>query len=58
MDMCASILKSKTTEEIGDEDVHIIPPLAPKKKKVATSKKPRKKNVKEVEEDEEFRSKN
>ena len=47
-----------TTEEIWDEDVQIIPPLAPKKKWVAHSKKPRKKNVKEVKEDEEFGSKN
>ena len=61
MDMCASILKRKPTEEIGDEDVQIIPPLAPKKKGVAVSKKPRKKKevkeVKEVEEDEESNSK-
>ena len=58
VDMCASILKRKSTEEIGDEDVQIIAPLAPKKKGVATSKKPRKKIVKEVEEDDEFGSKN
>jgi len=58
VDMCASNLKRKGTEEIGDEDVQIITPVAPKKKGVATSKKPRKKNVKDVEEDEELSSKN
>ena len=58
MDMCASNLKKKATKEIGYEDVHIIAPLAPKKKGAATLKKPHKKNMKDVEEDEEFGSKN
>ena len=56
MDMCASNLKRKGTEEIGVEVVQDIAPLAPKK--MTTSKKPQKKNVKDVEEDEKFDSKN
>jgi hypothetical protein len=39
MDMCASNLKRKGTEKIGDEDVQIIAPLAVKKK-LAITKKP------------------
>jgi hypothetical protein len=58
VDMCASNLKRKGTEEIGDEDVQIITLVAPKKKRVATSKKPQKKNMKDVEEDKELSSKN
>lgn len=54
MDICASILKRKATEEIGDEDVQSIAPLAPGKTCVATSIKPWKKNIKDVEKDEEF----
>jgi hypothetical protein len=32
MDMCASNLKIKNRDEITNDDVHIIAPLAPKKK--------------------------
>jgi hypothetical protein len=32
INMCTSNLKRKTMKEIGDEDVQIIAPLAPKKK--------------------------
>jgi hypothetical protein len=46
--MCASNLKRKGAEEIGNEDVQIITPVAPKKKGVATSKKPQRKNMKDV----------
>ena len=43
---------------IGDEDIQIVAPQTLEKKGVTTSKKPQKKNVKDVEEDEESGSKN
>ena len=45
-------------KEIGYKDLQIIAPPTPKKKLSATSKKPWKKNVKDVEENEECGSKN
>lgn len=45
-------------EEPGDEYVRILAPPALKKREVATSKKCWKKNVKDVEEDEKYGSKN
>lgn len=58
MDMCARNLKRKATEEIMDEDVHIVIPPTPKKEKTAIAKNPWKKNAKDVEEHEESGSKN
>ena len=45
-------------KDIWNEDVDIVARAMPKKKGVVTSKKPWKKNVKDMEENEEFGSKN
>ena len=59
MSMFAAHSKRKATEEIEEEDVQIVGPPTPKKKRAGVPKKPRKKNVKkEKEEDEESNSKN
>ena len=56
MGMFAAHSKRKATEEIEEEDVQIVSPSTPRKKGVGALNKPRKKNVKE--EDEESSSKN